>query len=262
MTKDLLKSLRYLLIVSVITIGFISIIASNGGDNGEPTPTGNGGGDYTGSGTYDYDSTAQTLELDFGPNNFPSACEIEDVTVSDVIIGETSLEWSMGSDAFTWTRSSGTAGDIVGEWTLENEPLVLTFNSDNTFTLVGTNFSCGSGDSGSDSPSKNASGTYEYDSEAETLSTNTTFSDFDCGPEVGTRLQNVTELSGTTLTIQDEDIEMTYTRDSGNSEDIVGVWNYSDGSEINLTCTFNSDGTFSVSGTIDCPSATFRPKYG
>ncbi len=110
-------------------------------------------GDYTASGTYDYDSTAQTMDIKFQTNNFPVACEIHDITLTNVILEATSLQWTNEEvdNTQTWTRSSGTAGDIVGTWTIA-DPLVLTLNADNTFTLVGTNFSCGEEDPPADAP--------------------------------------------------------------------------------------------------------------
>lgn len=49
------------------------------------------------------------------------------------------------NDNITWSRSSGTSGDIVGTWNafLEPNSYFVTFNSDGYFTVVGNIVQCG-----------------------------------------------------------------------------------------------------------------------
>ena len=60
------------------------------------------------------------------------------------------MTWS-GDDNMTWTRSGGTAGDIVGTWTASDSETgnswTLTFNANGTVSVVGDIVQC-SGDSG------------------------------------------------------------------------------------------------------------------
>lgn len=97
-----------------------------------------------------------------------------------------------------------------------------------------------------------ASGTYTYDPGTGILTLNITSSDFECeGPEIGTDEFTVLSLTSTTMTWQMEDGDMTWTRDSGISGDIVGTWeSYDDESGNSWEGTFESNSSFSMTGQI------------
>ena len=103
---------------------------------------------YTGSGTYTYTGGLLTMNWtngDFicdGPNIGTST---ENVTLLSV----TMMDWvSNGtqSTTMTWTRASGTAGDITGTWTTTNptsgNSFTATFAANGTLSVVGTITSC------------------------------------------------------------------------------------------------------------------------
>jgi len=99
--------------------------------------------------------------------------------------------------------------------------------------------------------SYSASGTYTYNSGTGILVTNFTSSNFEeCGPKVGTAQFTVNSISSTTLTwTEDENEQMTWTRDGGTSGNIIGIWRYvDDGNTYELE--FYSNGSFAFSGHI------------
>lgn len=108
------------------------------------------------------------------------------------------------------------------------------------------------GNGGDRAASYTASGTYTYDPGTGTLILNTTSSDFECeGPEIGTEQITVSSITSTTMIWTDEDGDMTWTRDSGTSGDIVGTWeSYDDETENSWEETFESNSSFSVTGQI------------
>jgi hypothetical protein len=99
--------------------------------------------------------------------------------------------------------------------------------------------------------SYSASGTYTYNSGTGILVVNFTSSNFEeCGPKVGTEQFTVNSISSTTLTwTDDENEQMTWTRDGGTSGNIIGIWRYvDDGNTYKLE--FYSNGSFVLSGHI------------
>ena len=97
-----------------------------------------------------------------------------------------------------------------------------------------------------------ASGTYTYDPGTGTLTLNTTSSDFECeGPEIGTEQITVSSITSTTMVWEEDPAEEMWTRDSGISGDIVGIWeSYDDDSGNSWEATFELNGSFSVVGSI------------
>lgn len=118
----------------------------------------------------------------------------------------------------------------------------------------GGNGGDGNGGNGGDGAATyTASGTYTYDLGTGILTLNTTSSDFECeGPEVGTEEIPVISITSTTMIWDFGDGEqMTWTRDSGTSGDIVGTWESSDNETGNSwEGTFESNSSFSMTGQI------------
>jgi hypothetical protein len=81
---------------------------------------------------------------------------------------------------------------------------------------------------------------------------NTTSSDFECdGPEIGTEQITVSSITSTTMIWQEQEGDMTWTRESGIGGNIVGTWESSDDETGNSwEATFGADGSFSVVGSI------------
>jgi len=100
-----------------------------------------------------------------------------------------------------------------------------------------------------------ANGRYIYNSQKGVLFVyyqNTTF--LDCGPvKKGLDAFIVTSLDSTTMTLiswyPGDDLQLTWTRSSGTSGDIVGIWSGTDGPNT-YWGTFNADGTFSLTENI------------
>lgn len=93
---------------------------------------------YTASGTYTYNSTTATLTYhttssNFPPDNGPPKTE----QITGVSITSTTMTWP--NNNMTWTRGSGTAGDITGSWT-EVDPsgdlYQVTFNPNGSWSVV------------------------------------------------------------------------------------------------------------------------------
>ncbi len=97
---------------------------------------------YTATGTYLYDSGAGTLVLNTITSDFP--CDGPSVGTETMQVGpvtETTLVLGTGGgDDITFTRPSGTAGDITGTWHATDPggtSYDLTISANNTFTIVG-----------------------------------------------------------------------------------------------------------------------------
>ena len=103
---------------------------------------------YTASGTYTYNSVTGALTINFTSSNF--VCEgpsVGNSTFTVSSITATTMIWNGGTtDEATWTRPSGTAGDIVGTWTMSNSSTgnsyTLTFNTGGTLSVAGYIVSC------------------------------------------------------------------------------------------------------------------------
>lgn len=103
---------------------------------------------YTANGTYTYvpgspgSLTANTTFSTFACEGF----EVGTEQMAVVELTETTFTWEE-PDGYrnTWTRETGTAGDLVGTWLMTHAPNAweLTINGDNTFTLTGYILDCG-----------------------------------------------------------------------------------------------------------------------
>jgi hypothetical protein len=97
---------------------------------------------YTASGTYTYNSAAAALTIDTTSSNFPpDEGPPKTQQTTGVSITSTTMTWP--NDNMTWTRASGTAGDITGTWTAVDfsygefiSYYQLTFNSNGSWSLV------------------------------------------------------------------------------------------------------------------------------
>ena len=105
-------------------------------------------GTRTASGTYTWNSTKGVITWNCTSSNF--VCEGPELGVdkqSGVTVTATTMIWS--NDDMTWTRSSGTADDIVGTWaasdSLTGNSWTLTFNTNGTFSVVGIIVTCDGG---------------------------------------------------------------------------------------------------------------------
>jgi hypothetical protein len=104
---------------------------------------------YTASGTYTWNSTKGKIILNVTTTDF--VCEGPELgteTWTGVTITSTTMTWSEDDGSTTtWTRSSGTSGDIVGTWTTaDNETgnsWTLTCNADGTVSVTGNVGKCG-----------------------------------------------------------------------------------------------------------------------
>ena len=123
----------------------ISTIALKGSGTAAATG-GGGGGTKTASGTYIWNATTSTISFHTISSTFTcSGPKLGTSTKSGVTIAVTTMTWS-GDDIMTWTRSSGTAGSIVGTWTTSDSSgnsFTGTFNANGTFSLTGIIVSCG-----------------------------------------------------------------------------------------------------------------------
>ena len=99
------------------------------------------------SGTYSYNPSTRILSFTFTSSDFsgcgPEAGDSGQLTV--LSLTSTTMVWlDDDGDQETWTRTSGTSGDIVGTWSQsENGNMyVLTFRSDGSVLIVGNITSC------------------------------------------------------------------------------------------------------------------------
>lgn len=128
--------------------------------------------------------------------------------------------------------------------------------------LIGVLIGCGSSGGGDNDDGggnnggnavKSASGTYSYDADTQTLTVTFSSSSYgDCGPSVGTSTSTVVSITSDTMIINSPDAGIqNWSRSNGAVGDITGTWQLSDDG-MNLTLTTRSDGSLTVSGTIDC----------
>jgi len=104
----------------------------------------------TAKGTYSYDASANSLSLTW--NDVTFVCQgpkMGTETNTVTTLSDTTLSWvdpNDSSNTMTWTRSVGTAGDIVGTWNSTDSTgnsFTLTFNSDGSMAGSGTIKTCG-----------------------------------------------------------------------------------------------------------------------
>ncbi len=104
---------------------------------------------YTASGTYTYDSSSATLTIDVTSSTFPGTSggpKIGTDGIGPISVSATSMVWP--GDNPTWTRSSGTAGDVTGVWRTiapDGNAYTLTINADGSFQLSAAFVSNGTG---------------------------------------------------------------------------------------------------------------------
>ncbi len=116
MNKVFMKSIRQLLLVSVMSLGFISIIASNGGDNGGG---GGGGGDYVGvwefvsQTRYDEEDGCETMDFDEVP--FSAYAKLTSTAISLYISIPDVGTVTCAEESDTFTVSGNTITDSEGD---------------------------------------------------------------------------------------------------------------------------------------------------
>lgn len=106
---------------------------------------------HTASGTYTYDSGTGVLTMNWTSSDFTcNGPSVGSGNTSTAIVTATTMT-GVGQDSnnnyFTWTRASGTTGDIVGTWTTTDSTTgnsyMLTFNTNGTMSVVGNIIQCG-----------------------------------------------------------------------------------------------------------------------
>jgi len=106
---------------------------------------------YTATGTYTWNSATDVLTWNFTTSNFQSCNGPPSTeTISGVTITSTTMTWPNAGEVtgtdMIFTRSSGTADDIVGTWTSTNSTTgdlyTATFKSDSTVSIVGVVSQC------------------------------------------------------------------------------------------------------------------------
>jgi len=245
-------------VLSLTILLSVSLIAC-GGDGGDDDDGGNGdaGTTYTASGTYTYDSDTGVVVLNITNSDFSDDYTpvVGTMQVTVLSLTGTTMITEDEDGQMTWTRDSGTSGDPVGTWEYydSDEHIEMTLGADGSFSL--TLEVLDNGDAGT---TYTSSGTYTYDPDTGHLVVNTTtvdFPDAECAPEVGTDEFNIIYITTTTMLWEDlEDPDrrqMTWTRDSGTSGDIVGTWERYDSEYGYTEGTIESNNSFSTIG--ECP---------
>ena len=111
--------------------------------------SGAGAGTHNASGTYTWNSTTGVIILNVTNSDF--ICDGPDLdpdTITGVTITATTMTWV--EESMTWTRSSGTAGNIVGTWistdSATGNSYTLTFHANGTISVTGVIVQCGDDD--------------------------------------------------------------------------------------------------------------------
>jgi hypothetical protein len=143
--SGLMDILRYFFLLTVIFLGVVAIVGCSGG--------GGGGGElqtYSASGTYVYDINTGVLSFTFTSSDFPDCGPYEGTEIVNVdSTSETTMIWDYGD--MTWTRSSGTSGDITGSWNYTDESgnsYDAIINDNGTMSVTGEIVECGDADAG------------------------------------------------------------------------------------------------------------------
>ena len=115
-------------------------------------PAADGTGTHNAGGTYTWNAGTGGLTLIWASSDFTcDGPELGTETKTGVTVTATTMTWA---DGMTWTRPSGTAGDIVGTWnstdSATGNPYTLTFNVDSTVSVTAVIVRCG--DSGGGNP--------------------------------------------------------------------------------------------------------------
>ena len=215
---------------------------------------------YSAQGSYTWDSETGSLTMNWTSSDFP--CDegplLGRVTsMTGVIITPTTMEWT-GDGAMTWTRSGGTAGEILGTWKAQGQngsSLTATFYVDGSITITG-NVNC-SGEAHS------AGGTYVWNSGTAMIIWNWTSSDFICnGPDTGADTTTDVTINSTTMVWGGEE-QMTWNRPNGVQNVIVGTWTAENSNGNSYTITFTAEGNVTVNGLIlNCDNSKVLPTSG
>lgn len=101
------------------------------------------GGTFTAGGVFTWDSTTSVIHINWISSSF--TCNWPTIgpdSITDVTITPTTMTWP--NSGMTWTRSSGTANDVVGTWTAidSGNSYTVTFNANDAVSMVGTIASC------------------------------------------------------------------------------------------------------------------------
>jgi len=151
------SSLRVMGVILLSILLAVFLTACGGGGDGDGG-NGNGGGGaatYTASGTYTYDPGTSILTLNVTSSDFE--CEGPEVGTEEISvtsITSTTMIWDDEDPEGqrTWTRESGTSGDIVGTWESSNgetgNSWEATFESNGSFSVVGSIVQCNDGGDG------------------------------------------------------------------------------------------------------------------
>lgn len=107
--------------------------------------------------TYTWNSTTGVIDFNWTSTNFtcdgPTTVGPDPEPVTGVTIDATTMTWA--GDNMTWTRASGTPGEIVGTWTTSDSTTgntyTATFNANGTGSLTANIVQCSAGGGGGDS---------------------------------------------------------------------------------------------------------------
>ena len=147
---NLVKLFKTLIVTFLFIIGTVCIIGTGGSGGGGSDD--DSGGDtgapqtYIASGTYTYNPDTGELALnttnsDFigcGPTVGTDVEDVESITTSVMLLNQGE------ENEMTWTRDSGTAGDITGVWNLEQDGSTweIKLNADLTFSVDAKIIAC------------------------------------------------------------------------------------------------------------------------
>ena len=138
-----------------------TICGPNGGKPGTLTMTATRAtGTKNASGTYTWDAATGAMGFNWTSSTFATACTGPGVGAeakSGVTVAATTMMWTGVSETWTWTRSSGSADNIVGTWSATSSYagniFTLTYNANGTASVSANVVGCDSGGSSNASPS-------------------------------------------------------------------------------------------------------------
>jgi hypothetical protein len=123
----------------IMILGAVIMLTTNCKKSDSTTTTNTPTAANTASGTFTWNSGTGVLIFIWKTSNFKcgGGPEIGTETDSGIIVTSTTMTFS---EEMTFSRTGGTAGDIIGKWTgtdsSTGNTYTLTFNSDGTVTLV------------------------------------------------------------------------------------------------------------------------------
>jgi hypothetical protein len=125
----------------IVILGVVIMLTSNCKKSDSTTNNNTTGTTNTASGTYTWNAGTGVITFNWTSSNFKcgGGPGLGTQTLTGVIITSTTLTFNENNN-MTFTRSSGTAGDIIGKWTATESSTgnlyTLTFNTDGTVSLV------------------------------------------------------------------------------------------------------------------------------